>query len=450
MGQCRFVCDAKITLKYTLSHFHSMQTLEASYNSATEKTGSDQRLIACLVTHNQVNISKLQNYSILSRMPLSQAGSEFRAAGCRGIVILETCNRIEVYADLEPEARPESVLSTWIRLAGLNSADNLVLLSGEDLARHLFRVSAGLDSAVVGEAEILSQVKTAYFRSAELDLLSPDLDFIFHAAIVVGKRVREKTHMSGGHVSVASTAVSLVKSLTSGRTALVVGAGSLGSKVIRILRSEGFKVFVANRTYEKALTLSSQTGAEAVLMAETTNLLSQVDAVFSATASKIPPIGAEVLNTVRRPLIFVDLSTHGPVSKDSVVNPLVSVRSIEDIKSMSREAFEARKSETGSVERMVEEALGKLLSKKESEWVEDLIRMLYVNAEAVRKEELSRALRRIESGHVQIQEIMDNMTKSIVKKLLEEQTTVLRSASKYGRDTPLEKFFEMLKVELLE
>ncbi|MCL5788821.1 MAG: glutamyl-tRNA reductase [Candidatus Marsarchaeota archaeon] len=422
---------------------------EASNTVSAQFGAGGGSLFALAVTHNTVPIPELQKYSILARIDLYEAGRRFRDAGCRGVVILETCNRIEVYADVDQPSSAGPVLDVWSGVAGERLTSQYTLLEGDQLVRHIFSVAAGLDSAVIGEAEILSQLKTAYFRSAELDLVTPGLDYLFHAAMVVGKRVRERTRLSSGHVSVAASAVALAKSLTQGHRALVVGAGSLGAKIARILSSEGFSVYVANRTFEKALTLCSGIGAQPVLINEIPDVVGKVDVVFSATSATSPPVGADVLNSVRSHLVVVDASTHAPLDKAQVHNPLVSVRTLEDVKAVSRRGSDMRKEESIMAWEIVEDAVRQFNAKRGQAWVEDLIKAIYVNAEEVRRSEVKKALAKVKRSSDVEEEVFESMSKSIVNKLLDEQSTLLRSLARYDPNTPVERLFELLRIELL-
>jgi Glutamyl-tRNA reductase len=208
-----------------------------SANFALVNKSDLAKLYAVTLTHKSLKINELQNYSLLKHYLNGVLFKELKRYGCEGVVLLETCNRVELYLHIEQKS-VNQVPQVWSDLVG-RDLPTFEIFEGESVARHLFKVAAGLESAVLGESEILSQVKQAYFKAAELGFLTPSLNYLFHVAIVVGKRVREKTRISEGHVSVASVAVSLAERLSRGRRALVIGAGALGSKLAHILVKTG-------------------------------------------------------------------------------------------------------------------------------------------------------------------------------------------------------------------
>jgi len=217
-----------------------------------------------------------------------------RVAGWREVIVLSTCNRFEVYASGPPEgcSGPDALAQALDQAAGGGVAEHLYRLSSGEAVAHLFDVAAGLDSLVIGECEILAQVKKAYEDSQRAECTDKITNVAFQRALFVGKAVRSSTQISMGQLSTASVAVELAKRIfgsLEGSGVLVLGAGEIAEKTARHLKSVKVGgLHIANRTWERACSLASRLAADPVRWEGFDRMLTQVDIVISSTASSEP------------------------------------------------------------------------------------------------------------------------------------------------------------------
>ncbi len=362
-----------------------------------------------------------------------------------GAVLLSTCNRTELYACLSPgRERAEDLLGLLTAAKGVEiDQRHTYLLLHEDAVRHLFRVAAGIDSMVLGESQILGQVREAMSVSTDAGALNGVLLRLFHFAIAVGKRARSETHIGRHAVSVGSAAVALARKELgdlAGRTVLVISAGSMGKLAARSLAdSGGARIVVANRTLKKARDLAAEIGpnAEAVALSHLRDALAAADIVISGTAAGgfvIHPsdVLPAMTNRGGRPLIFIDIAV--PRDIDPAVNeiPGVHLFDIDDIESVSLGGLNGRKAEVHRVEAIIEEELLAFLGWWRSLDVVPVIAALRERAESIRRSELERALRRLPGLDEASRERIEAMTEAIVKKMLDRPITRLKDGHDKG------------------
>ena len=254
---------------------------------------------------------------------------------CREMVVLSTCNRAEVYAATESDeatARLARFFSEYHQLDHSGLADHLYTLSGGEAAHHLFRVAAGLDSLVVGEPQILGQVKTAYTTASDLQLTGPLLNRLFHSSFAVGKRVRTDTGLGEGAVSVSYAAIALAKKIfgkLSGLNVLILGAGEMAKLTAIHLKAQHVRqMTIVSRTLATAQGLAARLEATAVPWTDLDQALAHADIVVTATGATEPVLPRarveEVMRSRRhRPLFVIDIAV--PRDVDPAVENLEQV-----------------------------------------------------------------------------------------------------------------------------
>ncbi|MBK8575291.1 MAG: glutamyl-tRNA reductase [Elusimicrobia bacterium] len=285
--------------------------------------------------------------------------------GAGEAVLLSTCNRVEVYAVTPPEGEAECLLrKSLLALHGDVSLDgSLYALEDEGAIRHLFRVAAGLDSLVVGEAEILGQVKRSYDQARQAASTGKLTNVLFQRAMYVGKSVRTETKISEGPTSVPSLAVSLAHRIfgeLSECHALVVGAGAMAELAVRALKSQKVgRVVVANRTLEKAVAMAQQFGAHPTTFDALSRELVLADIVICSTGAKGTIFNraavAQALEERRgRPLFFIDIAV--PRDVDPSVDELENVYlyNIDDLEGLVSESLGRRESEIARAGQLVD------------------------------------------------------------------------------------------------
>ncbi|MBM3268303.1 MAG: glutamyl-tRNA reductase [Candidatus Sericytochromatia bacterium] len=253
------------------------------------------------------------------------------------VAILSTCNRTEIYATTEEPEEARGAISEWLAARGGLRRDELSGAFGwradQDAVTHLFRVAAGLESQILGEGQILGQVREAARLAREAGSLGPILDALFRQVVSAGKRVRSETDISQGAVSVGSAAVELAHDALSGldgRSVLLIGSGKLGELALKHLAAQGVRrIVVANRTLESAQELANVVGGEAVPFYGMKQSLQDVDVVLCCTGAPhyvlgVPDFEAVMADREGRPIVVVDVSV--PRNIDPAVTSLAGVR----------------------------------------------------------------------------------------------------------------------------
>lgn len=355
-------------------------------------------------------------------------------------VILSTCNRTEIYAVTATEAGSDAVIDFVCEYHDLDRAalsHYLYVIDGGAVVKHLFRVVSSLDSMVLGEAQILGQVKDAYEAACDNSKTGRVLNKLFRQSFEVGKRVRTETAIGESAVSISYAAVELAKKVfdtLEGRTILIVGAGKMSELTAKHLVSQGVRsVLVANRTYERAVELAERFEGEAIRYDDLFDRMRTADIVISSTGAPHFVIGkadvAPVVRGRRAPLFFIDIAV--PRDIDPEVNTLSNVflYDIDDLNGVVESNLEERMREARHAEVIIDEEIGVFDRWLESMEVVPTIAAMRAKAEAMRQEELGRAIRRLGGLSAKELECVEMLSQAIVNKMLHEPTARLRSAA---------------------
>jgi glutamyl-tRNA reductase len=287
-------------------------------------------------------------------------------------VAISTCNRTEVYLVVSDAVEAESAaLSILARQAGIPPTDllgTLYALRDEEAVRHLFHVAAGLDSMIVGEAEVQGQVKRAYELALVEGVTGPVLNRLFRDALGAGKRVRTETAISRAHVSVSSVAVELARAALGEletRKVLVIGAGENGELAARALHERGVNtVFVANRRYDRAIGLAQRFGGHAVRFEDMPRQLLEADIVVSATASPHQIVGRDEMALVEqqrggRPLLMIDIAVPRDIEPTVREVPGVTLYDMDDLQREVARGLGTREAEVVRARQIVDQEVGR-------------------------------------------------------------------------------------------
>ena len=360
--------------------------------------------------------------------------------------VLQTCYRVELYAHLTvglEDARDELVdaLESAHDVPRELLLDHLYVHAGEDVARHLCRVAAGLDSLVLGEAEILGQVGDAFDTARAQSSVGPVLDLLARAAVSAGRRARTETAIATNPATASSMALSLAEGLL-GELAharlLVVGAGRIGVQTLTVAESRGLgDMTVANRTMERAVEVAGRFGAQARLLGELTQALAGADVVVTATASEAPVVTAGVVaaamrGRAERPLVVVDLAVPADVERAAGEVEGVRLFDVDDLRVGLDEAMAARLREVPKVEGIVDEQVESFVRRYRELEVEPLLTELRKNAESIREREVERALRDLGDVEPAVAERVEHLSRSLVTKLLHDPTVRARERAGAG------------------
>jgi glutamyl-tRNA reductase len=354
-------------------------------------------------------------------------------------LLISTCNRVELYStSADPvEAARSAKQMLAKRLPGPATDDVLYQERGIDVIRHAFRVASSLDSLVVGEPQILGQVKEAYDAAKGAGTIGTLLGRCFTQAFAAAKRVRSETGIAEGTVSVSSIACELAKKIfgnLEGRRTLLLGAGEMGESAARSLRQTGTSLHVINRSEERARTLAEFCGGRPVPYERLSVELAEADVVVSSTASPkfilSPELMKGVVRTRRhRPLFIIDIAV--PRDVDPRVGNMdnVFVYDVDDLQQVAEENLAVRAREAAHAERIIEEEVETFLSWRRSLELAPTIVALRKRFGQVADEELRRALPRLQGLSESDRAVLEAMSRSLVNKLLHQPMMQLKAGA---------------------
>lgn len=357
--------------------------------------------------------------------------------GVGEVVILSTCNRTEVYWSGDASA---AELSQWLENHhgnNLNLASSLYALKDRLAVEHAFAVASGLDSMILGEPQILGQLKDAYRVAHETGSTGPSLNKLFQAAFSAAKRVRSETQIGANAVSLASAAVSLARRMfadLSERTALMIGAGEMIDLAARHFASAGVKrLVIANRTLARAQTLAAEVQAYALDLSSLDKELVEADIVVSCTASALPLItkraaAAAVRKRRHRPIFMVDLAVPRDIEPEVAELSDVYLFSIDDLQHIVEENRREREAAAGSARLLLEEEVARFVAESRAQDAGPAIRALREQADAIRAQTLKQARRMLLSGKSP-DDVMEYLANTLTNRLLHSPTQALRQAS---------------------
>lgn len=288
------------------------------------------------------------------------------AIGCAEALTLATCNRVEIFASAERPIATAEVVRALQRCdpEEVENAEAFYRHDGEACAQHLFRVVAGLDSMVIGETEILGQVKKAYEAARSSGSAGPLLHRLFQRAFRVAKQVRSSTNITRGAVSVGSVAVELAGKIfgdLGGRSVLVLGAGETSERTARALNSRGVRdIRVSNRSFDRAQNLAALVHGRAVPFANWTEQCREIDILISSTAADEPLLTPELLApTLRgrtdRPLFIIDIAVPRDVAPEVNEMEGVYLYDIDSLQSIAEQSLALRRQQISAAEKIIAE-----------------------------------------------------------------------------------------------
>jgi len=358
------------------------------------------------------------------------------------VVVLSTCNRTEVYAIAErfhgAYADVRNFLSELAFVPPDEFADHLYVHYDAEAIRHLFSVSAGLDSAVIGEAEILGQVRTAWEHAGQEATTGPVLNLLFRHALETGKRVRTDTSIARGTASVSHAAVEMAAERLgdlAGRRVLIMGAGDMAEGMATALQGAGVAdVLVANRTWRKARALADRIGGQAVRLSDLSQALVEIDLLLTSTGATVPVVEHDDFAPVMaeragRPLLIVDIAVPRDVDPTVAQIPGVTLLNIDDLRRFAQVGIERRSHELAAVETIIDDELSRFRSAASARGAAPLVGALHAWADTVRSNELQRFEARLDGLSDREREAVEALTKGLVAKLLHQPTITLKDTA---------------------
>ena len=371
-------------------------------------------------------------------------------------VILSTCNRTEFYLDSDDGG--VTALASWLKGDQSLSKDAeaaLFTLNNEEAIRHLFRVACGLDSMVLGEPQILGQLKDAFRQAEQSAAVGSQLSRLFQHTFSVAKKVRTDTKIGSSPVSVAYAAVNLANQFFAGfskHTALLIGAGMTIELVARHLSSKGIgRMFVANRDFDRAQEIASQFDGFALPLSEIEGTLPEADILISSTSSPEPIVTTEQMQSAirarkRRPIFAVDIAV--PRDLEAGIGELddVYLYTIDDLDKVIIEGQSNREAAAVDADRILIEETQRYLSIERSKEVAPIITALRDHGDTLRHEVLEQARRRLAKGADQ-DEVLEFVTASLLKKFLHQPSVRLREAGEQSDQAFIDAIRELFGLE---
>jgi glutamyl-tRNA reductase len=416
-------------------------------------------LLALGINHKTAPIA-LRERVTFSPETLDQALSSLLAQPMvQGGVVLSTCNRTELYLSVEQQENLQEQLVKWLcdyhHLSAEEVAKSLYWHHDNDAVSHLMRVASGLDSLVLGEPQILGQVKKAFADSHRGQPIVSELERMFQKTFSVAKRVRTETEIGASAVSVAFAACTLARQIFESLadvTVLLVGAGETIELAARHLREHNVKnLIIANRTRERAQSLADQVGAEVIGLAEIDARLAEADIIISSTASPLPIIGKGMMERAlkkrrNQPMLLVDIAVPRDVEPEVGKLPNAYLYSVDDLQAIIESNMAQRKAAAVQAETIVVQESSEFMSWLRAQNAVETIRDYRSQAEQVREELQARALTALQQG-VDPQEVMRDLAHKLTNRLIHAPTKSLQQAARDGDDERLQILRDSLGLE---
>ncbi len=376
---------------------------------------------------------------VIADLPSAALTAASRFDGLREVVVLSTCNRVELYAAFDSEGDHAGVMGAL--LSEITGVETAVFLphscqkDGQAVTHHLFRVAAGLESLVLGEPQILGQVTQAYTAAVAAKTIGDTLDALFRAAIRTGKRARAETAVSRNPMSTSSLAIAHAEKRLGDlrhKQILLVGMGEMGRLALKRLKARGAKqITLINRTDSRAVTLAAAHHVAHHPFADLPAALADADVVISATSSPAAVLtGAMVAGAMadrRRPLILLDIAVPRDIAPAVRAIPHVELTDADELQSSLDEALAARQQELPKIEAIIREEETVLTAKWRMNTVKPLIIGLRSRADRIRQNELERVFPNMDSIDPKTRQQLHYFSRALINKLLHEPTVRLKA-----------------------
>ncbi|WP_323845130.1 glutamyl-tRNA reductase [Microbulbifer magnicolonia] len=396
-------------------------------------------ILALGINHDSAPIEVRERVAFAPEVMPGALAEARRALRCPELAILSTCNRTEIYGEVEREQLLEW-LAAYHRVPQEQLEGCCYSYSGEAAVRHMMRVACGLDSLVLGEPQILGQIKSAYAVARESGSVGSLLHSVFQQVFAVAKKVRTETAIGENPVSVAYAAVSLASRIFTDlkqQTALLIGAGETIELVARHLLEQGVRqLVVANRTLQRAQQLAENFGAEAILLADIPEHLPRADIVISSTASQLPILGKGAVESAlkqrrHRPVFMVDIAVPRDIEPQVGQLDDVYLYTVDDLRGVIDEGMRSREKAARAADAIVDAAAIEFMRERRSLGAVDSIRSYRQRAQEIGSAELERALVQLDKGE-DPRRLLEQLTRALTNKLIHAPTVSLKRATAEG------------------
>ena len=380
-------------------------------------------------------------------------------SGLQECVILQTCNRVELFG-IGNAKNIERIKKTWASVAGLEEntfKENLEISEGTDVFEHLLKLTSGLDSLVVGEEQILGQIKESITTARELKASGNNLNTLFEKAIRVGSRVRHSTGIGRGSISIGSMAVKLaeenIDDLKS-KHILLIGTGEAASLVAKSLKKRNIEFFVTSRTYERAQSFAETVGGNPIKFENAISKFNEVDVLFVATVAPYFLVTydriKEAMTSKKTGMMIMDLSN--PRTVDERVSSIkrIKMMNLDQIAEMVDKNMRTRIGIVSSAEQIINEEIPIVEAVMKRLEVEPVVKNVFKDIDQVRLKELKKALQMLGETDEQKIRIIDQLTQAIVEGIISAPMNNLRKATEQGDSELLKTVSKLFDYKIKE
>jgi len=399
----------------------------------------NQDIINARVTFRNSPIHVLEKFTFKD---LDDAYSHFKKhSGLSECVILQTCNRVELFGTAK-DYDLEKIKKTWASLAGLEEAafkENLELSENEEVYHHLLKLTSGLDSMVLGEEQILGQIKNSITAARQAKFSGERLNTLFDKAIQIGTRVRNSTGISRGGISVGSIAVKLaeenVDDLKTKRI-LLIGTGESATLVAKSLKKRAYEFFISSRTLERSKAFAETLGGKPIRFEEVLSGFDKYDVLFVATSAPYFLVTydriKQAMDTKQNGIMILDLSNPRTVDEKVATLPGIKLMNLDQIAEMVDKNMRSRIGKVSAVENIISEELLVVEASMKRLDAEPIVKDVFKNIDLLRIKELQKALQMLGETDKKRVKIIEELTKAVVESIVSAPMNNLRKASEQG------------------
>ncbi len=400
---------------------------------------------------------------MLERFTFRDMGSAYSSfleySGLQECVILQTCNRVELFG-VGNAKDIERVKKTWASVAGLEEnafKENLEISEGTEVFEHLLKLTSGLDSLVVGEEQILGQIKESINTAKELKASGNNLNTLFDKAIRVGSRVRHSTGISRGSISIGSMAVKLaeenIDDLKS-KHILLIGTGEAASLVAKSLKKRNIEFFITSRTYERAQAFAETVGGNPIQFENAISNFKKVDVLFVATVAPYFLVTydriKEAMGSKKTGMMIMDLSNPRTVDERVSTIKRIKMMNLDQIAEMVDKNMRIRIGVVSSAEKIINEEIPVIEAVMKRLEVEPVVKNVFKDIDQVRIKELKKALQMLGETDEQKIRIIEQLTQAIVEGILSTPMNNLRKATEQGDSELLKSVSKLFNYKIKE
>ena len=399
----------------------------------------NQDIINARVTFRNSPIHVLEKFTFKD---LDDAYSHFKKhSGLSECVILQTCNRVELFGTAK-DYDLEKIKKTWASLAGLEEAafkENLELSENEEVYHHLLKLTSGLDSMVLGEEQILGQIKNSITAARQAKFSGERLNTLFDKAIQIGTRVRNSTGISRGGISVGSMAVKLaeenVDDLKTKRI-LLIGTGESATLVAKSLKKRAYEFFISSRTLERSKAFAETLGGKPIRFEEVLSGFDKYDVLFVATSAPYFLVTydriKQAMDTKQNGIMILDLSNPRTVDEKVATLPGIKLMNLDQIAELVDKNMRSRIGKVSAVENIISEELLVVEASMKRLDAEPIVKDVFKNIDLLRIKELQKALQMLGETDKKRVKIIEELTKAVVESIVSAPMNNLRKASEQG------------------